>query len=107
MCINFYTEHFYGFLIVDCFLDLTPTDEESEDARQMEGELSHDLIQFMHTTVPYTVKRLLPADLKTIYVGRGENETEINPNPFQSDFSSFPNMTKGGVWLTQNITYNW
>lgn len=61
----------------------------------------------MHTTVPYTLKRLLPADLKTIYVGCGENNILIDPNPFQSDFVVIPNSIKGGVHVTNTITYNW
>ncbi|XP_043272720.1 probable ATP-dependent RNA helicase DHX34 isoform X2 [Venturia canescens] len=96
----------WDLLLTKQLQDVTPTDEEAEIANQMEEELSVDLIQFMRTTIPYTVKRLLPADLKTIYVGRGENGMEIKPNPFQHDFKSFPNTTKGGVWLTQHITYN-
>lgn len=61
----------------------------------------------MHTTIPYTVKRMLPADLKTIYVGGGNNDINVDPNPFQSDFKSIPNVTKGGIHVTDNITYNW
>lgn len=61
----------------------------------------------MHTTVPYTIKRLLPADLKTIYVGSGENYIEVLPNPFQSDFECEGHSIKGGVRLTSNITFNW
>lgn len=61
----------------------------------------------MHTTVPYTLKRLLPADLKTIYVESDENNILISPNPFQSDFVAVPNSIKGGVRVTNTITYNW
>lgn len=61
----------------------------------------------MHTTIPYTLKRLLPADLKAIYVGNGENCVSVDPNPFQSDFEVIPNVVKGGVRLTNAITYNW
>lgn len=61
----------------------------------------------MHTTVPYTLKRLLPADLKIIYVGNGKNNILIDPNPFQSDFIITPNSVKGGVHVSNIITYNW
>lgn len=61
----------------------------------------------MHTTIPYTIKRLLPADLKTLYIGSTNNDISIEPNPFQSDFKSKPNITKGGIYVTESITYNW
>lgn len=61
----------------------------------------------MHTNIPYTIKRLLPADLKTIYVGSRNNDVIIEPNPFQSDFKSTPNVAKGGIYVTETITYNW
>jgi len=66
-----------------------------------------ELIEYMYTTVPYTIKRLLPADLKMMYIGSGNNDADIGSNPFQSDFSITPNITKGGIYVTDNITYNW
>ncbi|XP_034943062.1 probable ATP-dependent RNA helicase DHX34 [Chelonus insularis] len=79
---------------------------DEENLSELEYELSHELIEFMHTTVPYTIKRLLAADLKNIYVGEGYNDSIINPNPFQDDFPCVVNSIKGGVKLTNNITYN-
>lgn len=78
-----------------------------KDFSDVEQSLTQELIEYMHTTVPYTIKRLLPADLKIIYIGNGNNDTSIEPNPFQSDFKSIANVIKGGVYLTDNITYNW
>ncbi|EZA50758.1 putative ATP-dependent RNA helicase DHX34 [Ooceraea biroi] len=79
---------------------------ERKDFNIIEQSLTQELIEYMYTTVPYTIKRLLPADLKTIYVGNDNNDANIEPNPFQSDFSSTPNITKGGVHVTDNVTYN-
>ncbi|CAD6227225.1 GSCOCG00006035001-RA-CDS [Cotesia congregata] len=81
-------------------------EDTEEDTRKIEIELSREIIEFMHTTVPYTVKRLLAADLKTLYVGRSENDKIVEPNPFQDDFPCVLNPSKGGVKLTNNITYN-
>jgi len=69
-------------------------------------ELSSELPQFMHTEIVYTLRRLLPADLKVMYVGLGENEDVITPNPFCSDCSTecTPHPDKGGVWVTPYIT---
>ncbi|KAL0125435.1 hypothetical protein PUN28_004512 [Cardiocondyla obscurior] len=82
------------------------TNDERKDFSKIEQSLMQELIEYMHTTVPYTIKRLLPADLKMIYVGNGNNNANIEPNPFQSDFKSIPNVIKGGTYLTDNITYN-
>lgn len=81
--------------------------DETKDFNKVEQSLTQELIEYMHTTIPYTIKRLLPADLKMIYVGSGNNDTCIEPNPFQTDFKSIPNVTKGGVNVTDSITYNW
>jgi len=81
--------------------------DKREDFSKIEQSLTQELIEYMHTTVPYTLKRLLPADLKMIYVSSGNNNISVEPNPFQSDFKSVPNVTKGGVHVTDSITYNW
>ncbi|XP_044019981.1 probable ATP-dependent RNA helicase DHX34, partial [Aphidius gifuensis] len=87
-------------------LDINKNHDIDNNISDIEDELSHDLVEFMHTSVPYTIKRLLSADLKTMYVGRGYNDEPINPNPFHDDFTSIVNQTKGGIYLTNNITYN-
>lgn len=84
----------------------TSSTDTSQYITEIDQKLSLELIEFMNTTVPYTIKRLLPADLKTIYVGKGENYVDINPNPFQNDFQCEANTMKGGVRLTNNINYN-
>jgi len=81
--------------------------EERKDYSKVEQSLTRDLIEYTHTMIPYTIKRLLPADLKMIYVGNGNNDTSIEPNPFQPDYKSIPNVIKGGAYVTNNITYNW
>ncbi|KAK2587022.1 hypothetical protein KPH14_010983 [Odynerus spinipes] len=80
--------------------------DDTLNISEIEHELTQELIEYMHTTVPYVIKRLLPADLKTIYVGSGGNATHIDPNPFKFDFKPIPNLVKGGICLTDNITYN-
>ncbi|XP_033607605.1 probable ATP-dependent RNA helicase DHX34 isoform X2 [Cryptotermes secundus] len=78
----------------------------SAAAKKLEQELSSDLPQFMHTEIVYTLRRLLPADLKVMYVGPGENEDLITPNPFSSDWECTPHPKKGGVRVTPYITFN-
>lgn len=61
----------------------------------------------MRTDVSYTVHRLLAADLKTLYVGSGQNiNNNIEVNPFDENFSPIP-YKKGGMQFTTNIFYNW
>lgn len=74
-------------------------------ARRLEMELWHDLAQFMNTDVVYTLKRLLPADLKTMYVRTDGDPITVDPNPFAVDFAVSANETNGGVWLTEHICY--
>lgn len=61
----------------------------------------------MHTSCPYTIRRLLPADLKIMYYGREENAVDVNSNPFEENFECVPHEIKGGVRLTNFITYSW
>jgi hypothetical protein len=76
-------------------------------AKKLEQELSSELPQFMHTEIVYTLQRLLPADLKVMYVGPGRNEDIVTPNPFCSDWECTPHPEKGGVRVTRYITFNW
>jgi len=82
-------------------------EKSSAAAKKLEQELSSELPQFMHTEIVYTLRRLLPADLKVMYVGPGENEDVITPNPFCSDWECTPHPDKGGVRVTPYITFNW
>lgn len=93
-------------LIGILFLD-SETPNNMFNISKIEHELTQELIDYMHTTVPYVIKRLLPADLKTIYVGNGNNILHIDSNPFKFDFKPICNSVKGGMYLTDNITYNW
>ncbi|XP_052902856.1 probable ATP-dependent RNA helicase DHX34 [Anopheles moucheti] len=85
--------------------------ERNVPIEQMNRELWSSLAQYMNTEVCYTVKKLLPADLKSLYIGHtteedGEQRMELpNPNPFAEEFQPLYNETKGGVFLTENITY--
>lgn len=81
------------------------------DCERLEQDLWQNLANFMNTEVFYTIKRLLPADLKTLYTGIEDETSNIimppNPNPFASDFESVQNCTKGGFYVTENITLGW
>ncbi|XP_029161451.1 probable ATP-dependent RNA helicase DHX34 isoform X1 [Nylanderia fulva] len=96
----------WDFLLKQQLQGSDDANNEMKDFSKIEQNLTQELIEYMHTTVPYTIKRLLPADLKMIYVGNDNNNICIEPNPFQADFKSIPNVTKGGIRVTDSITYN-
>ncbi|XP_054004317.1 probable ATP-dependent RNA helicase DHX34 [Hylaeus anthracinus] len=96
----------WEFLLNQQLQDSNSGNNEKQDFSEIEYTLTKELIEYMHTTIPYTIKRLLPADLKNMYLGCKENDTSIDPNPFQPDFTVIPNPTKGGVRVTNIITYN-
>jgi hypothetical protein len=88
--------------------------EENEIERVTTGlefeDLERDLARFMSNEVFYTMKRLLPADLKTLYKPQSTEDSDhllLSPNPFADDFECIFNSTKGGVYVTPNITYGW
>lgn len=93
-----------------------PKNEETTE--RMENELWLQLANFMNTEVYYTIKRLLPADLKGLYCGapsEGNNDdSDFNVerllsqnNPFSEDFECQSNPVKGGIMVTENVTINW
>ncbi|XP_053693938.1 probable ATP-dependent RNA helicase DHX34 isoform X2 [Sabethes cyaneus] len=85
--------------------ELTKSQRE-KSIEQMNSELWHDLAQFMNTEVCYTIKRLLPADVKTMYKGPAVTEpVDLDPNPFAEDFVPIQNDVKGGMHITENIIY--
>lgn len=65
----------------------------------------------MKTEVSYNVKRLLPADIKEIYLREvdfydAENLNEKSRNPFDSEYPMTRNARLGGVNVTENVVYN-
>lgn len=96
--------------------DMTGKGTAEEQNEEMEKELWLSLANFMNTEVYYTIKRLLPADLKYLYVGsEGEGDKEMEDrfnqlstrNPFSDDFECQPNAIKGGWFVTEHVTINW
>lgn len=87
---------------------LADTDIEGSTKGNNFEALERDLANFMNCEVFYTIKRLLPADLKDLYKGLVNESYEsllLDPNPFAEDFTCVQNDVKGGVFVTENITY--
>ncbi|XP_049857625.1 probable ATP-dependent RNA helicase DHX34 isoform X1 [Schistocerca gregaria] len=73
----------------------------------LEAELSHALPAFMRAELAYSVKRLLAADQKVLYIGPDCNsELLMGRNPFDHEWQPCPHEEKGGIRMTTNITYN-
>lgn len=81
------------------------------NSKKLETELWENLALYMNSEVGYTIKRLLPGDLKTLYVGEDQNTDELlaqfKPNPFGEEFECVPSLNKGGIHITENILYSW
>lgn len=83
--------------------------ENSSKSREFDN-LERDLENFMNCEVLYTMKRLLPADLKTLYKGKRNENFEpllLDPNPFAKNFTCILNDVKGGVFVNETITVGW
>ena len=80
-------------------------DQQLENQRVIERKLSSGLIDFVHNDTVFSVRRLLPADVKELYTGRDPRVSIPSENPLQNDFCPVMHPTKGGVRLSPNITY--
>lgn len=66
------------------------------------------MVQFMNAEIGYTMKRLLAADQKVLYVGpSGEEVSFSGSNPFSDDWHVCEDDKFGGLRLTPYLTYNW
>jgi hypothetical protein len=83
-------------------------DEKSRaEQAELETRLSKGLLDFLHTETVYSMKRLLPADIKAAYVGRGFGHLPPDSeNPFSEEYAAEPHAEKGGMRLHENVTYN-
>uniref|UniRef100_A0A1A9WXX5 ATP-dependent RNA helicase DHX34 n=1 Tax=Glossina brevipalpis TaxID=37001 RepID=A0A1A9WXX5_9MUSC len=71
-----------------------------------EKDLWHDLVDFICTPVAYSIKRLLPADQKTLYTHRSlEIGDKFKRNPFATDYEITPNDERGGLNVSENVVY--
>lgn len=62
----------------------------------------------MNAEIGYTIKRLLAADQKVMYVGpSGEEISFTGPNPFSDDWRVCEDDKYGGLRLSPYLTYDW
>ena len=92
----------------DSLMDSGPRDE-SRASRQHELEflLSNGLVDFVHTETLFSMRRLLPGDLKVIYNGQKVKNVSCNPiDDMATHFTPIPNSEKGGIQLSNYLLYN-
>jgi len=80
--------------------------KQAEALLKLERELQEGLVAFLHSETVFSVKRLLPADLKVLYVGPGSTPGEPPTNPFSASFPVAVHPVKGGFRLSPQITYS-
>jgi len=60
----------------------------------------------MSLDIVYSIKRLLPADLKTLYTRCPPSERlQMQTNPFAADFQLSVNSEKGGLNVSEHVVY--
>ncbi|XP_050521115.1 probable ATP-dependent RNA helicase DHX34 isoform X2 [Daktulosphaira vitifoliae] len=81
-------------------------DEKSN--RKAEKQLADDMVRFMYADVGYTIKRLLAADQKVLYLGpTGEDVQFSGCNPFSDvDWHVCEDDKFGGLRLSPYLTYD-
>ncbi|XP_039961333.1 probable ATP-dependent RNA helicase DHX34 [Bactrocera tryoni] len=80
--------------------------KKTKHAKDEESELWESLIDFISANVSYTIKRLLPADLKSLYTQQKVSNFEaFDVNPFAADYTVSHNEEKGGINVLENVVY--
>ncbi|KAH8274879.1 hypothetical protein KR044_002300 [Drosophila immigrans] len=87
--------------------ELNNEQQSSVAVQDKSDSLWHDLLDFMSLDVPYTIKRLLPADLKTLYTHGTPPEQllAMDTNPFAADFPHSVHDAKGGLNVSEHVVY--
>lgn len=90
--------------------------DTKERAKKLEKILKKKLSEFLDSSILYAMRRVLPAELNTIYVKNFKQEEdagEKNTIGLNSDLQKLidkggkVNEAKGGYKITNYLTYNW
>lgn len=72
----------------------------------IEQTMCQDLVKFMTIDIGYSIQRILPATLKTIYV-KSSHSAISGINPINPDFEITENAKYGGYDLCSFLVYDW
>jgi hypothetical protein len=109
---------------VDCEESNEPRESSSkmrERARCLEKVLKRKLSEFLDSSVLYSLRRVLPAELSKMFVKQYEKEdvssNQVDVNLLKEELRQHlsekgaseekVNETKGGFRITDYLTYNW
>lgn len=74
----------------------------------MQKELTREIDLFLNISIPHSLKRLLAADLKTLYIGLDQVHNKSDLDYFTINYENLKvDPIKGGYQLKQYLTYNW
>lgn len=96
-------------LLYDKLDDLKSKQESpSHSSDDRSSALWQDLVDYMALDVAYAIRRLLPADIKRLYIHQAPSArlAELKENPFAVDFPMTPNEEKGGLNVSEHVVYS-
>lgn len=83
---------------------------QGKDRNNLNEVVTSDVVKFLSCEIYYTIKRLLNADIKTLFAPPSEDTLNLDDveccNPFESHFKIRPNEEIGGLQVTDYLTYN-
>lgn len=80
--------------------------EESSEIKKKRTSLERSIKEFLHIEILFTIRKLLSADLKSLYIGLSENNYFIESNILKDIEDNKPHPVKGGLILKDYLTYN-
>nr|KAG5694320.1 hypothetical protein BaRGS_035188 [Batillaria attramentaria] len=91
----------------DTFQSMDDDREVSPRARQLERLLAQKLAEFLDSKVPYTIRRIMAAEMQHLYVGPGNKpKVSIGLKAFMSAGEQTEHPVKGGIRVNDYLTYN-
>ncbi len=102
------------------YVSASETNRRKEKTKILENILKKKLTEFLDSSVLYSLRRVLPAELNTIYIKNYSTTEQSRSNSAESNEflkqlnqnsnNSEPlklNETKGGFRITEYLNYNW
>ncbi|XP_054718318.1 probable ATP-dependent RNA helicase DHX34 [Uloborus diversus] len=94
-------------LLQKAFEEYTMDKEEKSAEIQKMGQKIYNLIaDFFHTEVIFSVRRLLAADVKNIYVGPQDGNVAVAVGLLSESSDAVEDPVKGGLKIKNYLTYN-
>ena len=92
-------------------LSSSEIEEKEYKMRNLTKNLKKKLVQFLDSDIVYSLRRMLPADVASVYISKYNNKSDDEQNAeleFLNKFEKFEeNKEKGGYKITDYLTYNW